>query len=135
MRWLYLSFTLLLMTLVGCGPGAVVPVPVKGTVNLDGAPLLEGRIFFITPGLTPELIDIKDGSFAGQVKPGVKRVEIAAYRPVTIPPDVTPGVAELMKDGKENYLPARYHSKSTLEETVKPDGPNEFTFDLTSNEE
>jgi hypothetical protein len=116
----------------GCGPRPIVPVPVKGTVSLDNKPLAEGRISFITPGQVPELIDIKDGKFEGKVKPGEKRVEIAAYHPYRIPASVPKSMHALMADGKENYLPRRYHSESTLVETVNETGDNEFRFDLTS---
>jgi hypothetical protein len=101
-------------------------------VTLDGKPLREGRISFITAGQVPEIMDIAEGQFAGMVKPGDKRVEIAAYRPVRITSDVPPAVRPLMEGGKENYLPARYHSSSTLTQTVEAAGENSFEFRLTS---
>jgi hypothetical protein len=121
-----------LFVLAGCGPAAVKPVPVTGTVTLDGKPLQEGRISFITPGQVPELIEIEEGRFEGMAKPGVRRVEIAAYRPVRIGPEVPEAIRPLMKDGKENYLPARYHRNSELTQTVAESGDNDFRFDLTS---
>jgi hypothetical protein len=120
------------LALGGCGPKVITPVPVQGTVSLDNKPLAEGRITFITPGQVPELLEIVDGRFEGQVKPGEKRVEIAAYRPVRIPPQVPKSMHSLIEPGEENYLPARYHSNSTLVETVKESGGNEFRFELTS---
>ena len=126
----FLGISLLL--LVGCGPRVVLPVPVRGTVTLDGKPLREGQISFITPGQVPEILDVEDGRFEGDVKPGEKRVEIAAYRPLRIPADVPASMRLLMEGGKENYLPARYHSNSTLTETVHEAGDSEFQFTLTS---
>jgi hypothetical protein len=121
-----------LLILAGCGPREPVPVPVRGTVTLDGAPLAEGKISFITPGQVPETIDITNGTFDGMAKWGQRRVEIAAYRPYRIPPDVPKSMHPLMKDGKENYLPTKYHRDSELTADVKAEGPNEFTFALTS---
>ncbi|MBN9120425.1 MAG: hypothetical protein J0I06_14925 [Planctomycetes bacterium] len=121
-----------LLILTGCGTREPVPVPVRGTVTLDGAPLPEGKISFITPGQVPETIDVANGTFDGEAKWGQRRVEIAAYRPYRIPPDVPKSMHALMKDGKENYLPPRYHRDSALAADVKASGPNEFTFELTS---
>src|ERR1700733_7723987 len=102
------GWCLLALILAGCGPKTPVPVPVKGTVTLDGNPLPEGRISFITPGQVPEMLDVKDGRFEGKVKPGKKRVEVGAYRPTRIPDHIPASMRAMMKDGKENYLPPRY---------------------------
>lgn len=126
------AVSILVVLLVGCGPRPLVPVPVKGTVTLDGKPLKEGQVSFITPGQVPEIVPVVDGNFSGVVKPGEKRIEIAAYRPVRIPPDVPASLRPLMEGGKENYLPARYHRDSTLTETVRDQGDSEFQFTLTS---
>jgi hypothetical protein len=123
---------LLLLIPLGCGPREPSPVAVTGTVNLDGKPLSEGKIFFVTLGKAPEIVDIADGHFKGRVLPGERRIEIAAYRPYQIPPEVPTSMHPLMKDGKENYLPARYHRDSTLTAEVKQTGKNVFTFDLES---
>jgi hypothetical protein len=123
---------LALLILAGCGPQEPYPVPVKGTVTLDGKPLAEGKISFITPGQVPEVLDVKDGRIDGKVKWGEKRVEVAAYRPVTITPNIPANVRALMKDGKENYLPRNYHRDSILKADVKERGDNAFTFALTS---
>jgi len=126
------AFLTLTALLAGCGPGAPVPVPVHGKVTLDGTPLAEGQIAFITPGQVPEFIEIRGGTFEGRAKWGPRRVEIAAYRPYQIPADIPKSMHGMMEGGKENYLPDRYHSNSTLTAEVSPDGPNEFNFELTS---
>jgi hypothetical protein len=128
------GWCLLVLILTGCGPSAPVPVAVKGTVTLDGVPLPEGRISFITPGQVPEMLDVKDGRFEGKVKPGKKRVEVGAYRPTRIPDHIPASMRAMMKDGKENYLPPRYHSESTLDAEVVERGENDFPFELTSRE-
>lgn len=123
---------ILLLIALGCGPKEPSPVAVAGTVNLDGKPLGEGKIFFVTLGKAPEIVDIAEGRFMGKVLPGDRRIEIAAYRPYQIPPEVPKSMHALMKDGKENYLPRRYHRDSALKAEVKQTGKNEFTFDLES---
>jgi hypothetical protein len=121
-----------LLIVSGCGDGEPYPVPVQGTVELDGKPLPDGKISFITPGKVPEVIDIRDGAFAGQAKWGERRIEVAGYRPIRITPDTPKHLIELMKDGKENYLPAKYHRDSTLAASVKQSGDNTFKFQLVS---
>lgn len=131
------SFRLLFLGVIifvafGCGPGEPSPVSVHGKVTLDGSPLEDGQISFITPGQVPEMIEIKDGMYNGNVKWGTRRVEIAKYRPYQIPPEVPKSMHPLMKDGKENYLPEKYHRESELSAEVQAKGPNEFNFDLFS---
>src|SRR5262245_5381908 len=58
--WL-LSGTLLLAT--GCGDPAARPVPVEGTVTLEGQPVADGEVYFKTPGLVPEVLPVRDGRF------------------------------------------------------------------------
>lgn len=116
----------------GCEPKGPYPVPVKGTVTLDGKPLAEGVISFVDLGDVPELIDVKDGVFNGRAKWGQRRIEIAAYRPYQIPKEVPESMHALMQGGKENYLPERYHLKSELTAEVTKNGPNEFSFAVTS---
>lgn len=126
---LLLVFTLLL---AGCG-GKDRPVAVQGKVTLDGKPLEKGKISFITPGQVPEQLEIAQGTFQGKVKAGKRRVEIGAYRPYQIPPEVPESMRPLMQGGEENYLPDAYHTNSTLEANVTPGGDNQFTFPLISS--
>jgi hypothetical protein len=128
----YLAVSGFLLILCGCGPREPYPVPVSGTVNLNGKPLAEGVVFFITPGKVPEQLDIKEGQFSGKVKWGQRRVEFAAYRPYRIPPEVPKSMHPLMQGGKENYLPQKYHRDSTLTVEVQETGENTFAFDLVS---
>ncbi len=128
----YCTTAILLVFLAGCGPHEPYPVPVKGTVQLDGKPLPDGKITFVTNGKAPETLDIKDGQFEGQATWGERKVEIASYIPYRIPANARPELRELMKGGKENILPARYHRQSKLKADVKEVGENTFTFDLAS---
>lgn len=116
--------------LAGCGgPAAPPQVQVKGTVTLDQKPLKEGEITFSTPGKSPETLPINNGEFQGMVQVGEKRVEIAAYKDAPPPPPME-GVT--FEPSKINYLPARYHSDSTLKASVTAQGPNEFKFEVKS---
>jgi hypothetical protein len=120
------------LALAGCGSAEPYPVPVHGTVRLDGQMLAEGQIAFITPGQVPETVEVKDGRYAGKVKWGERRVEIAAYRPYQLPADAPAHLRPLMAQGKENYLPERYHRNSILKAEVKTSGDNEFHYELLS---
>ena len=116
----------------GCAPTGPYPVPVQGTVAFDGKPLDAGKISFITLGQVPEPVDIHNGKFVGQAKWGARRVEIAAYRPYQIPPEIPASMHSMMQDGKENYLPEKYHKQSTLTVDIQQRGKNEFSFELSS---
>jgi hypothetical protein len=118
--------------IAGCGKSGPYPVPVGGVVTLDGQPLAEGVISFINLGEVPESVAIKEGKFTGKATWGHRRVEVAAYRPYQIPPEIPPSMHALMKDGKENYLPEKYHTHSKLTAEITRSGPNEFKFELMS---
>lgn len=118
--------TLAVCVLSGCDTEPkVTKYPVSGTVSLDGKPIESGLIQFNNPadgGI--DVMDIKDGKFAGEVRAGKRRVEITAMRDGGEGP--MPGIKI-----QENYIPEKYNRQTTLEEEVK-EGPNEFTFELKS---
>jgi hypothetical protein len=118
------------LLLIGCAPRDEPFAPVSGKVTLDEKPLAEGKISFVTPGQPPEVLDVRDGTFKGRVKPGKKRVEIRAYRSAKARPKPGPGVSDAAV--MENYLPPAYNTDSTLEADVAPTGPNEFSFSVKS---
>lgn len=113
---------------IGCSPKPEPPVEVSGKVTLDEQPLAEGEIYFITPGMPPEVLPIKGGSFAGKATVGQRRVEVYAYREGKLPPTATMQSAP----SRENFIPERYNSTSVLKEEVKKTGPNQFQFSLKS---
>lgn len=125
-----LTCFLTLLFLLGCnrGPQEPVPVPVHGTVMLDDQPLPEGEILFKIPGQVPAFTEIRDGKYSLQVKPGKKEVEVLAYR---MGKDFDMG-GVIIKGTKENYIPERYNTKTTLKAEITPEGPNEFHFKVTS---
>jgi len=111
----------------GCGKGKPAPVPVKGTVQLNGKPLPKGEIIFSVPGEPVCTFQISDGSFSGDAHPGKNRVEVASYKdgpPLSTDPSGPPT--------KVNTLPPRYNIKTTLDADVTEGGANDFKFTLTS---
>ena len=106
-------------------------VPISGTVTFNGDDVAEGYVKFVpkNPAIAPDAGPIQDGQFAFDVKPGPKRVEIEATR-FTGPDNPIMGLRP-----KEQYLPEKYNTKSALEVKVRPDGDNEFPFELTSDDE
>lgn len=123
------NIAIVLLIILGCGPREAALVSVRGVVTLDGKPLPDGQISFITLGKVPNVIPIMDGRFEGEVPPGAKRVEIAAYCPAEIPPDQLGG-APITGAMMKNYLPVRYHAQSTLTATIG-DAPMDLQFSLT----
>jgi hypothetical protein len=104
-------------------------VEVSGKVTLDEKPLAEGEIYFVTAGLPPEIMAVKEGNFAGKAQAGQRRVEVYAYRQAQLPPTAT---VQPTTPARENFVPERYNSASVLKEEVKKTGPNQFQFDLKS---
>jgi hypothetical protein len=117
----------------GCKPSkpADPMAAVGGTVTYRGSPLADGLITFATPtrGVF-EAIPIKEGRFTGRARLGERRVEIAAFREGKPLPPGSPGAGVPYK---EQYLPEKYSSESTLTADVKADQPNAFSFDLTDD--
>jgi glycine betaine/choline ABC-type transport system substrate-binding protein len=113
--------------LVGCGPPAKAKAKVSGEVLLDGKPMPEGSIMFVMTGEVPETLPVTNGTFTGEVSTGEKRVEIRAYREGKIAPTAT-----IKEAPKENYIPAKYNSASTLKAKVTSSGIEPSKFEVTS---
>ena len=107
--------------------------PVHGVVTVDGKPLNDGRIHFVTRSLGLfEGLAIKNGAFRGEVAAGERRVEFSVLKEVKYTGPTLPGVKPPETETVQS-LPAEFNEKSTFMATVTPDGPNEFTFELKSN--
>jgi hypothetical protein len=137
-----LVFASLCLALGGCGPKGDPNPPrarVSGTITLDGEPVPAGIIEFIPvePGqLAAQGTVGDDGRFvieqAGGPSPGEYKVEIRCakktgrrIRSMSSPdPDGT-------IDERVAVIPDRYHSPTTLKQTIKP-GDNALEFKLTS---
>ncbi len=113
--------------LSGCSGSKAKPVPVSGTINLNGKALSEGSITLAGEGgAIPETFEVKDGKFAGEALPGKKRVEIRAYRPGK----ATKMGNEVIEATPENYLPSQYNTESNISAEVGASGLNPSTFEV-----
>jgi hypothetical protein len=127
--------------LLGCGgrPGLM---PVSGTVRLDGQPLEKLSVtFFPAQGRAANGVTHPDGRF---VLTTFKQGDgaLIGEHTVTIVPMLDPPIAlpsNMVKTAKQVAakappIPEKFQDNRTtdLKRTVKPDGGNEFTFDLSS---
>jgi len=125
-----ISFVML-CSMTGCSSPKTnfkAPLPVSGTVNLDGQPMPDGTITFIGDGGATEMLPVKEGKFSGPITPGKKRVEIRAMRqgkPTKMGDTIIEG-------GPENFLPAMYNSDSKITAEVSGSGITPSTFDTKS---
>jgi hypothetical protein len=118
--------TLATLLIAGCS-GEPRLYPVSGSVSLDGQPVANGDIMFVSlDGVRgPDPSKIKDGNYALKTTKGKKRVEISASK-------IRPGGA---RGGggepvPEEYIPTRYNMESKLGADVQPNNKNRFDFPL-----
>jgi len=127
---------LLLLGAFGCflpGCGGSGPLPVSGTVTLDGQPLPSGDILFepVDGTTSSDGGTIKDGKFSFTSKPGKMKVKIVALREAPGPP--LKGAMGEPLPNTQQYLPAKYNTATELTAEVKKGGDNKFDFALVSN--
>ena len=133
--WLLAAAVLLL---AGCGPtrdyGPLAEI--SGTVMIDGKPLASGTISLVTPATGDlQVFEVTGGRFAGQARVGERRVEVRSYAPLN-------GLAAGGDDSRTalpgptefpvNTLPDHLSAYSTLTTTITAEGPNELTFNLST---
>ena len=121
------------LLLVGCGTrsGRVEPkrVPVAGIVIVDGKPLESGTIYFKVP--SQGLIDagqIVQGRFVAKAIPGRCKVELSVPERTTTPRRGLPDF-----EGMRDKLPSHLNNDSTLVAEITAEGPNEFSFDVSTS--
>jgi len=137
-KMFFLSLLLLVFGVsVGCSGGkddGPATYPVSGTVTFDGTPVESGRIQFRSSDDKGKAYstEIKAGSFKFKTEAGEMKVEITASREVPGKFGETASPDEEPQPLYEMYIPEIYNQESTLKETVKADGENEFTFELKS---
>jgi hypothetical protein len=137
-RTLLLAAAVLL--LAGCGPtrdyGPLAEI--SGSVTIDGKPLASGTLSLVTPATGDlQVFEVTGGRFAGQARVGERRVEVRSYAPLDLPAaggkdarSDLPGPTEF----PVNSLPDHLSAYSTLTTTITADGPNDLTFDLSTDQ-
>lgn len=130
-----MTLLVFIMPVIGCmrtGRQEPLRYPVSGTVTLDGKPLPEGTVFFMTVSLgIIERVPIKDGTFSGEVTAGERRIEFSVIKDVPYSGLAIPGFPTPATVPGET-LPAAFNADSSYTATVNPAGPNEFDFELKS---
>lgn len=111
----------------GCGGRGPKLVQVRGTVTLDGAPLTDGAVTFVSQASSAALGGgrIKEGTFQVALPPGTYKVQIAASR--AVPGKSIPGMSGAPV--LESVVPARYNSATTLTADVSGNAA-ELSFPL-----
>jgi len=125
--------TAALLTVAGCGPARDYGplAEISGTVRIDGQPLANGTISFVTPATGDlQVFEVSDGRFAGRARAGERRVEVRGYAAPAAgspggPTDI-PGPAGFAA----NTLPDHLGPYSTLTVTITAEGQGELSFDL-----
>ncbi|MCA9086446.1 MAG: hypothetical protein KDA81_20460 [Planctomycetaceae bacterium] len=136
---------------VGCG-GSSGPekVGVSGTVSIDGKPITQGTIAFVSlEGGRTAVTQITDGEYelakTDGPYPGEQKVTIQAFektgRTITVtkdlpgPPDegsaIPPGGLKL--DETKQVLPERYNTKSELKVSLESGYNSDVNFELTTD--
>ena len=113
---------LFLLIAVGCGgPAGPEMVTVKGSVTIGSKPLPRGDILFqpTDPKLTPSGGAITDGAYSVKAVKGDHQVKITASREV--PGKTTMGVSGTPIPVIEQYIPAKYNTKTELKASVSKD--------------
>ncbi|MDB5335355.1 MAG: hypothetical protein JWN70_974 [Planctomycetaceae bacterium] len=127
--WIAFAGVALSIGLIGCGPAADAKYTVTGTVTFDDQPVKQGMLIFYPTdtGADADVTPIRDGRFELQMKAGPKKVEITANREI-VPKKIGPmGGPEM-----EQYIPAKYNSKTELKSQVEKKAKNEIKFELKS---
>jgi hypothetical protein len=137
------------LALAGCSGGDDDKLPrqaVSGTVKLDGQPLEAGTIQFIPGSGSGQAVQVGGSIVGGSYEisrasgpvPGTYKVTIfSASTSEERPKDAAHApdghVARKAKPQiKQELIPKKYNSETTLEVTVKEGGNSPFNFDLQS---
>ncbi|WP_231740728.1 hypothetical protein [Thalassoglobus neptunius] len=118
-------------------------VAVEGTVTLDNVPLKQGVVRFIATGETegPKTsVPVNDGQFkinseSGPVV-GEHRIEIVSTDDGGYAMDDEQAIKQLREQGIRKIevvrVPLKYNKRSQLVEHVAAEGPNTYSFELSS---
>jgi len=101
--------------------------PVKGTVSLDGRPMAGGEVRFAAQGQPPKVLEVKDGSFSGQVFTGKNQIEVVWEK------DGPPHPMDPSIRLKVNAVAPQYSGPSSaLNADIPTGGSENLKFDVTS---
>ncbi|MCA9013916.1 MAG: hypothetical protein KDA77_01170 [Planctomycetaceae bacterium] len=131
----FLSFAMVfcsICVLAGCGAKTDGPklVTVSGKITLNGEPLPGGDIIFRPADGQGHAYagKITDGTYTLDTEAGKKRVEIKSMREV--PGKTTEDNPGEVVNVREQIVPTKYNSESTLEITVTEEGSGSTDFPL-----
>lgn len=118
----------LLVFFTGCGSGKQI---VTGTVTLDGEPVTNGVITFVSSEgeLVREGAIIKDGHFQTHVPPGKYKVELSGRKVVGKRKEIGFSGAEEELEITEELFPEKFNTTSELSEEIKS-GSNTIKLEL-----
>jgi hypothetical protein len=122
---------LFVIALAGCNPSGC-RVTIQGNVTMDGTPLDKGTMTFFPAGSgVSSGGSIDKGRYTSELMPGQYVVQITANRETgkRIP---SPYSGEPPAKEYEQYIPARYNTKSELTIEVGNQRRQEFHFSLES---
>ena len=128
------SFLLLSITCLplGCnkttGPKGPPLAKVSGTVTLDGQPMAGGEVRFTAPGQPPKSLEVKDGSFSGEVYSGKNHIDVVWD--VDGGPNPTDPKAEHLKVNK--ISPKFLGPSSPLSADIPESGRSDLKFEVQS---
>ena len=102
------------------------PVPVSGTITLDGHPLPDGDVAFDgLDGSPPVHAAVMDGRFTLAIRPGEKRIIVNRFQNTT--------ESNYLGDPVQvSTIPERYNLATELRARVNADGPNHVSLELRS---
>ena len=122
-----------LVAVAGCGPAKIHGplADISGLVRIDGKPLANGTIAFVTPATGDlQVFEVKAGRFTGRARVGERRVEVRGYAAPAA--SGTGGITDIPGPAgfAANTLPDHLGAYSTLTVTITADGQSELSFDL-----
>jgi hypothetical protein len=119
---------------MGCQQGPNYPT-ISGKVAYNGEPVASGEISFQSvDGATPSASSIiRDGSYHVQVPPGKKKVIITGTKVTGSRPAYEGDPQSPLIELTEQYLPAEYNERTTLERDVASSATLDFDLRSTTS--
>ncbi|MDB5339964.1 MAG: hypothetical protein JWN70_5583 [Planctomycetaceae bacterium] len=115
---------------VGCGPSGPELYSVKGEVKYDSQPLATGDIIFEPTDSEGAASGgaITQGKYSIKALPGKYKVKINASR--EIPGKMIPGPSGGEIAAREDYIPAKFNTKTELTAEVDSEPENTINFEM-----